>query len=100
MLTLARTRLNRFNGVRTTSACQIVNANPFLVGVGDNKVLLVSISSTIYEQLLRQYSCAEKLQSQTASTKSFQHKNIGAKAARKNVDEIDTWMTMEDTAML
>ena len=43
----------------------------------------VSISSTFYEQLLHQYSCAEKLQSQTASTKSFWHKNIGAKAAHK-----------------
>ena len=43
----------------------------------------VSISSTFYEQLLRQYLCAEKLQSQTASTKSFLCKNIGSKAARK-----------------
>ena len=42
-----------------------------------------SISLTFYKQLLQQYSCAEKLQSQTASIKSFWRKNIGAKAARK-----------------
>jgi hypothetical protein len=45
--------------------------------------LWVSISSTFYEQLLRQYPCAENLQSQTASTKVFRRKIIGAKAARK-----------------
>ena len=44
---------------------------------------LVSISSTFYEQLLRQYPCAKNLQSQTASTKVFWRKIIGAKAARK-----------------
>ena len=54
--------------------------------------LLGSISSTFYKQLLRQYSCAKKLQSQTASTKSFRHKIIGAKAARK--------MLMKLTAVL
>ena len=43
----------------------------------------VSISSTFYAQLLRQYPCAEKLQSQTASTKNFRRKIIGAKTARK-----------------
>jgi len=43
----------------------------------------VSISSTFYKQLLHQYSCAKKLQSQTSSIKSFWRKNIGAKAACK-----------------
>ena len=42
-----------------------------------------SISSTFYKQLLLQYSCAEKLQSQTASIKSFWRKNIDAKAGCK-----------------
>ena len=42
-----------------------------------------SISSTFYEQTLRPYLCAENLQSQTASTKFFWCKIIGAKAARK-----------------
>ena len=42
---------------------------------------LGSFSSTFYEQLLRQYSCAEKFQ--TASTEIFRRKNIGAKAAHK-----------------
>ena len=45
---------------------------------------LVSISSIFYEQLLRQYSCTEKLQSQTASTKSF-----WCKSCTLNVGEID-----------
>ena len=45
--------------------------------------MLVSISSTFYEQLLRQYPCAENLQSQTASTKILWRKIIGAKAAHK-----------------
>ena len=44
---------------------------------------LESISSTFYEQLVRQYSCTKKLQSQTTSTQSFWRKNIGAKAAHK-----------------
>jgi len=43
----------------------------------------VSISSTFYEQLLRQYSCAKKLQSQTVTREKL-HKILSFKeAARK-----------------
>jgi len=55
-----------------------------------------SISSTFYEQLLRQYPCAKNLQSQTASTKSFWHKNIGAKAAHKMLMKLTlSWTRLE-----
>ena len=49
----------------------------------DLLVNLVSISSTFYNQLLRQYSCTENFLCLQLGFVIFQHKNISAKAARK-----------------
>jgi hypothetical protein len=44
-------------------------------------IFQVSISSTFYEQLLRQYSCAKKLQSQTVTREKLLCKTLSYKKA-------------------
>ncbi len=49
-----------------------------------------SISSTFYEQFLRRYSVAKKLQSQTVIRENLHAKHFPTKRCASNVDEIDT----------
>ena len=86
--------------VRIQSGCQYLFTILGSTGAKAARRMLMKLTLgvnfiNIFEQFLHQYSCAKKLQSQTASTKIFQHKIIGAKAAQKNVDKIDPRLTSQ-----